>query len=143
MARTNLTISEAEGHVMHIYIGTENCDTNGSGSRRKVSQLGSTDTFFWQHHRNTIFDAVDHLAICRDQGLGNFFANGRAGNRIDLAGGNGDVERIELMLAQRPNRSLADGAAQNIEETLVHGGLAGCAGAVESKYDTRFWTARP
>ncbi len=109
----------------------------------KVFHLKGADTFFRQHHRDAIFDAIDDLGINGDQTLLDAIMHRVSGHRCHRPKADGMIQDVEFAFAERPYRCLADRAAQNVEEALVHGELRGCAQAEESPYNNGFWTLRP
>ena len=65
-----------------------------------------------------------HLAVGGDQSFGDRLRDLFAGHGVQRAGTDGVVEVVALRRGERAQRTLADRAAEDVEETLVHGATA-------------------
>ena len=81
----------------------------------EIRELGGPNPFLGKHDRDAILDPVDHLAIDRDQSLGQSVLHRPTGHVEYLAIVDGPVQGVEFASVERAHRRFAYRAAEDVE----------------------------
>src|SRR5690348_9636141 len=92
---------------------------------REAGDVRAGDALVGEQHRDAVLDAVDGLVVAGDQAFLHRRGLRAAVDAPEVAGRDGLVECLELGLVEYGQGLLAGGAAQDVEELPVHGGVCG------------------
>ena len=86
-----------------------------AGFCRKALQLGRADARLGEHDGYAVLYPIDQLAVGGDKPLGDRLGHFFASDGVETAGADGGIEVVAFGRRERAQRSLADGATEDVD----------------------------